>query len=80
VALTERGVRGKHLIAYPNAGLPRLDRETRETIFPLNPDDMAAQLAAVLAQGVQVIGGCCGTGPDHIGAFRRALDGAAGLP
>lgn len=73
-ALEARGVEGKYLIAYPNAGLPRLDHQTEQTTFPLGPDDMAAQLPDLLAEGVRVVGGCCGTGPEHIRAFRRVLD------
>jgi len=75
-ALAARGVEGKHLVAYPNAGLPRLDPQTQQTTFPLGPEEMAAQLPALLAEGVRVVGGCCGTSPEHIRAFRRALDSA----
>jgi len=73
-ALADRHIEGKHLIAYPNAGLPSLDETTGRTTFRLSPGDMAAQLPAVLAAGIQVIGGCCGTTPAHIAAFRKVLD------
>jgi 5-methyltetrahydrofolate--homocysteine methyltransferase len=36
---------------------------------------MAAHLPELLAAGAVMVGGCCGTTPDHIAAFRRVLDG-----
>jgi 5-methyltetrahydrofolate--homocysteine methyltransferase len=48
--------------AYPNAGLPNEFGE-----YDQSPEDMAAQLNSYLADGlVNIIGGCCGTTPDHI--------------
>lgn len=76
-ALAARAIEGKYLVAYPNAGLPRLDGGTRQTTFPLGPEAMAARLPELFAAGVRLVGGCCGTSPAHIGAFRRAIDGAA---
>jgi len=55
----------------PNAGLPDEDGNYRET-----PEKMAAVLARFLREGwVNVIGGCCGTRPEHIRAFAEAARG-----
>jgi methionine synthase I (cobalamin-dependent) len=72
-ALKLRGIGGKCLVAYPNAGMPLLNKKM-ETEYSQSPKDMSACLPEVLASGVGFIGGCCGTGPDHIAAFRAALD------
>jgi 5-methyltetrahydrofolate--homocysteine methyltransferase len=59
------------LVAKPNAGLPRLVGE--ETVFDLDPAAFAAFAGRFAAAGVNLIGGCCGTTPAHIGALRNAL-------
>jgi 5-methyltetrahydrofolate--homocysteine methyltransferase len=41
---------------------------------PVTPDEMAAGALALLAAGATAVGGCCGSGPAHIAAIRRALD------
>lgn len=49
----------------PNAGLPV--SENGRTVFKFSPDDFAAQLGIFAEEfGVNVVGGCCGTRPDHI--------------
>ncbi|MXY81117.1 MAG: homocysteine methyltransferase, partial [Gemmatimonadetes bacterium] len=60
-------------ITYPNPGMPQLNSALR-TIYSQSPEEMAAYIPDLAAAGVQIIGGCCGTTPDHIRAFRRALD------
>ena len=52
------------LIAYPNAGLPI----TRggETTYELGPEAMAKDYPALLDAGADIVGGCCGSGPEHI--------------
>jgi 5-methyltetrahydrofolate--homocysteine methyltransferase len=58
----------------PNAGLPRMGPKG-ETIYPETPDEMAQELRAFISDlGVNAIGGCCGTTPQHIAAFRAALE------
>jgi 5-methyltetrahydrofolate--homocysteine methyltransferase len=55
--------------AYPNAGLPNQFGEYDET-----PDEMAPQIFKYLNQGlVNIIGGCCGTTPQHIKAFSQYI-------
>lgn len=59
---------------YPNAGLPIL--QDGETVYPLGPDPMAASLRTFVEQyGVSVVGGCCGTTPEHISAMSAAVSG-----
>jgi len=59
------------LWAKPNAGLPRMQNE--QAVYDAAPDYMA-QIALELHQaGAQIIGGCCGTRPDHIRAMVHAL-------
>ena len=50
--------------AYPNAGLPI----TRggETTYELDPEAMAKDYPALLDAGCNIVGGCCGSGPEHI--------------
>jgi 5-methyltetrahydrofolate--homocysteine methyltransferase len=63
-------------IAYPNAGLPNELGEYDEA-----PETTAAMLGGWAANGrVNVLGGCCGSTPDHIGAIARAVEAAAPRP
>ena len=56
----------------PNAGLP-IQGPDGETIFPEKPQPLAASLAEFVSDyGVGVVGGCCGTTPDHIKAIAEA--------
>lgn len=61
------------LISQANAGLPIL--KEGKTVFPGTPTEMTAYHDRLVDLGVRVIGGCCGTTPDHIRAMRDALDG-----
>src|SRR6187397_1486325 len=59
----------------PNAGLP-LQGPDGETIFPEEPEPLAATLGEFVERyGVGIVGGCCGTTPDHIAAIRERVDG-----
>lgn len=60
------------LAIQSNAGLPR--REGGRLVYPESPEWMAAGVEELLEIGVGIVGGCCGTGPDHVRAFRRAVD------
>ncbi len=66
-----RQVTSRPLIAQANAGLPIL--KDGQTIFPGTPAEMTAYHERLIALGVRVIGGCCGTTPNHIRAMRAAL-------
>lgn len=74
-ALAAHGATGIRLVAYPNAGLPKMDRQTQLTYYLQGPHDMTARLDDLRQAGAWLIGGCCGTSPDHIRAFRAGLDG-----
>ncbi len=58
----------------PNAGLPLMGPKG-ETIYPETPEELARELAEFVREfGVNVIGGCCGTTPQHIALLRAAVD------
>lgn len=71
-ALTETGIDGKRMMAYPNAGMPKLD-ENLQTVYTQTPTEMASYVSTLLEAGAYLIGGCCGTTPMHIKAFREAI-------
>jgi 5-methyltetrahydrofolate--homocysteine methyltransferase len=59
----------------PNAGLP-LQGPSGETIFPEKPEPLAAALQEYVERyGVSIVGGCCGTKPDHIEALAERVKG-----
>ena len=59
----------------PNAGLP-LQGPEGETIFPEEPGPLAEVLAEFVDRyGVGIVGGCCGTTPEHIRAIAQAVEG-----
>jgi methionine synthase I (cobalamin-dependent) len=60
------------IFARPNAGTPVRDRE--RWVYPRSPAQMATELPRLLEAGVSMIGGCCGTTPEHIVAFRSVID------
>lgn len=61
------------LFARPNAGTPT--RAESGWIYPHSPAAMAAQVGELIAAGASMLGGCCGTTPEHIRAFRQVIDG-----
>jgi 5-methyltetrahydrofolate--homocysteine methyltransferase len=61
-----------YISCYPNAGLPN---PMSETGFDETPDVTSRLLHDFAAEGlVNIVGGCCGTTPDHIGAIRQAVE------
>jgi homocysteine S-methyltransferase len=58
--------------AQPSAGLPQ--RQGAELAYPLSAEDFGEWAAWALESGVRVVGGCCGTTPNHIRAVRAAVD------
>ncbi len=61
------------LIAQPNAGLPEL--RDRLLVYKETPQNMAQKMAELLRTGISILGGCCGTNPQHIREMRRLIDG-----
>lgn len=55
-----------------NAGLPVQSNE--KLVYPETPEFAAEKAAEMVKLGVRIIGGCCGTGPEHIRAIRRVVD------
>ena len=66
-----RAVTSLPLAAQPNAGMPR-SVEGRN-IYLCSPEYMASYARKFVAAGVQLVGGCCGTTPDHIRAMKSSL-------
>jgi 5-methyltetrahydrofolate--homocysteine methyltransferase len=65
----------KPVHCIPNAGLP-LQGPDGETIFPEQPEPLAAVLGEFVERyGVGIVGGCCGTTPDHIRAIAERVEG-----
>lgn len=52
------------IVVNPNAGLPRT--EDGRTVFDVGPEEFAEVMGEIADMGVQVLGGCCGTTPEHI--------------
>lgn len=59
------------VIVQPNAGSPRT--ENGRTIYDATPEQMGATANRLLAAGVRILGGCCGTTPDHLAAMSRVV-------
>jgi 5-methyltetrahydrofolate--homocysteine methyltransferase len=62
------------LIIQSNAGLPRMEAD--RPVYDETPEFMAEKAADLVAAGVAIIGGCCGTTPEHIRALSAALSGS----
>ncbi len=65
-AATDRPV-----VAQPNAGRPRLMDD--RTVFDMEPPEFAQGVAACIRAGAQIVGGCCGTTPEHIRTVREQI-------
>lgn len=61
----------KPLMAQPNAGHPRVFQD--RTIYMCSPEYMASYARKLIKSGVQLIGGCCGTTPEHIREIARSV-------
>jgi len=71
VVETLRGATRLPLVVQPNAGKPEL--AGGRTVFRLSAADFAAGLMRCVAAGAAVVGGCCGTTPEHIRALGAAV-------
>ena len=63
-----------NLLVVPNAGMP--ENEGGQAVYKMNPEDMAKELGDFIDdfKKVRIIGGCCGTNPQHIAALRKVID------
>jgi len=59
------------ILVHANAGMPRLLDGV--TTFPESPLDMASRVGEVVSAGANIVGGCCGTTPDHIRKISEAI-------
>ena len=59
------------IFAEPNAGRPELVDD--KAVYKVSPEDFAAAVEKIHSAGVNIIGGCCGTGPEHIEAVAGKL-------
>ncbi len=55
----------------PNAGVPRMVRDS--VVYDAGPADFAAHVAGYVERGARIVGGCCGSTPEHIAAIAGAL-------
>ena len=64
----------KPLLVIPNAGMP--ENEGGQAVYKMTPDKLASAFKSFLAEypQINIIGGCCGTNPDHIKELRKVID------
>jgi 5-methyltetrahydrofolate--homocysteine methyltransferase len=67
-----RSVSDLPIMAQPNAGMPKLEKGM--VIYDETPEEMVKGVPTLIAAGASIIGGCCGSSPDHIRCFRQAMD------
>ena len=60
-----RQVTPKPIWFKPNAGLPHIDSQGK-TVYEISPEAMGEQVVSWLEAGAQIVGGCCGTSPEHL--------------
>ena len=60
------------VMVQPNAGQPKL--VNMKVTYDETPEQMVRGVAPLLEAGANIIGGCCGSTPEHIRAFRKAMD------
>ena len=60
------------ILIMPNAGLPRTDAQGN-TVYDVNADSFAEIMADMVAMGVRLPGGCCGTTPEHIAKMHARI-------
>jgi 5-methyltetrahydrofolate--homocysteine methyltransferase len=55
----------------PNAGVPQV--VDGSVVYPEGPDSFAAQVGKLAANGARIVGGCCGSTPEHLASLARAI-------
>jgi 5-methyltetrahydrofolate--homocysteine methyltransferase len=60
------------VMAQPNSGQPKLIQ--MKVVYDETPEEMVKGVRRILETGVGILGACCGSTPDHIRAFRKAID------
>lgn len=59
------------ILVHANAGMPMY--KDGETVFPESPEEMASLVPKIIEAGANIIGGCCGTTPEHILKVREVV-------
>ena len=59
-------------MVQPNAGKPQLING--KIVYQESPEQMMMGVRPLLEAGARIVGSCCGSTPDHIRAFRQAMD------
>jgi 5-methyltetrahydrofolate--homocysteine methyltransferase len=67
-----RSITGLPIMVQPNAGQPKL--VNMKVLYDETPEQMVTGVVPLLEAGARIIGACCGSTPDHIRAFRTAMD------
>jgi 5-methyltetrahydrofolate--homocysteine methyltransferase len=70
--LRYRAVSDLPIMAQPNAGQPKLIE--MKVVYDETPEQMVQGVVPVLEAGARILGACCGSTPEHIRAFRQAID------
>jgi 5-methyltetrahydrofolate--homocysteine methyltransferase len=70
--LRYRAVSSLPIMAQPNAGQPQL--VNMKVVYDETPEQMVVGVVPLIEAGANIIGACCGSTPDHIRAFRAAID------
>lgn len=73
ILIKMRDISQKPLMVQPNAGLPQL--KEGKTIFPATPEIFASYADKFCQEGISILGGCCGTTPEHIKAVANVVKG-----
>jgi 5-methyltetrahydrofolate--homocysteine methyltransferase len=68
--------RGFPIWAKPNAGMPRTD-ENNNAIYDVTPEQMGDAALRNIAAGARIVGGCCGSTPEHIAGIAKAVKSRA---
>ena len=71
VSKLRRDVKG-HLICKPNAGIPVIGEDNLPH-YPMGPEEFAGIVKECADMGAKLLGGCCGTTPEHIAAVKQAI-------
>jgi 5-methyltetrahydrofolate--homocysteine methyltransferase len=71
VAAARSSKKRVQVFAEPNAGKPEL--VDGRAVYKVAPTEFAAACGRILKAGIHILGGCCGTGPEHIQAVAAAL-------
>ena len=64
----------KPLLIVPNAGMP--ENVGGQAVYKMTPEKMASALSSFIEEypQISIIGGCCGTNPEHISQLRKTID------